>query len=283
MELKEIQYRDKTKNKLTIYKGGENSKISVICLPAMGVRASFYKKFATQLSAQGFNLITADWRGHGNSSLRASRKINFGYEEMIGDIHELIDHVNKWFPDSKILILGHSLGGQIGSLYASRYSESIRGLILITACSVYYKGWENWTAKKIQVAARFFYPLSKIMGYFPGNVIGFGGKEARHVMKDWGNNALTGKYKLTNSEFDYENSLKDLIIPLVTISIENDELASKKAVENLYKKFNPVSTIKHFHLTSDQTGVVSLNHFNWAKKPEYFIDVIKDWVLETRV
>ncbi len=54
MEYKEIQYRDKTKNKLAIYKGSENSKISLICLPAMGVRASFYKKFATQKISREF-------------------------------------------------------------------------------------------------------------------------------------------------------------------------------------------------------------------------------------
>ncbi len=52
MEYKEIQYRDKTKNKLAIYKGSENSKISLICLPAMGVRASFYKNLRLKKSVE---------------------------------------------------------------------------------------------------------------------------------------------------------------------------------------------------------------------------------------
>jgi predicted alpha/beta hydrolase len=279
METKEIIYSDKTKSKVAIY-GTGNNNITLILLPAMGVRATFYNKFANNLSSLGFNVITADWRGQGYSSVRASRTTNFGYKEYIKDIKELFDYTNIWFPDTKKIIVGHSLGGQIGSLIASRYSNLLSGLILITSCNVYYKGWKNWSANKVYIAAKIFYPISKIIGFFPGNIIGFGGKEARYVMKDWSNNGLNGTYKIANSNFDYEIALKKLRLPVLSISIENDFLASKISVENLYNKFNSESNIKHIHLAVNNKNMQPLNHFNWTKEPDYFSEIIKKWIIK---
>lgn len=278
MEKRKIQYRDKTSNLVTIFHAKEDSKTTLICLPAMGVRASFYELLALNLSGQGFTVITADWRGHGHSSVRPSRTTDFGYEDIIMDVKELMEHTNEWFPNTKKLIVGHSLGGQIGSLFASRYFNIISGLILITSCSVYYKGWNKWDAFKLRLAGNIFYPISRIIGHFPGNKIGFGGSEARTFMKDWCYNAIYGKYKLSDSGYDYEIALSKLRTTVLSISIDNDYLASKDAVENLYKKFNGQSTILHLHLTSKETEIAPLNHFSWAKKPDYFIRLIQNWI-----
>lgn len=277
---KEIKYSDNTKNVLTVFSAKEKSDITLICLPAMGVRASFYDTFAENLNSLNYNVITTDWRGQGKSSVRASRSTNFGYENIIGDIKETIDYADTWFPNTKKVIVGHSLGGQLGSLYASRYPEEISGLVLITSCNVHYKGWEKGTAMKLRFAGNLFYPVSKVIGHFPGIKIGFGGKEARTVMKDWCNNALNGKYEITNSDYDYENALDKLSKPVLSISVESDILASKRAVENLYKKFGTSSTISHLHLNSSETGISPLNHFSWAKEPEYFVNLVKNWTQE---
>lgn len=277
METKEIQYSDKTTNRITIFQSKESNGITLIFLPAMGVRASYYELFAISLCKQGFNVITADYRGQGNSSVRASRNIDYGYEEIIGDVKELIEHTETWFPDTKKIIVGHSLGGQIGSLFESRYAKA-SGLILITSCSVYYKGWEKWDRTKLLFAGNTFYQLSKIIGHFPGDKIRFGGREARTVIKDWCYNAIYGEYKISNSNHNYEISLKQMNTRILSISIENDQLASKKAVKNLYDKFNTESSIVHLHVTSDESKIVSLNHFSWAKKPDYFVQLIKEWI-----
>jgi predicted alpha/beta hydrolase len=275
---KDIQYRDKTLNRLSVFSPDIPADTTFICLPAMGIRASYYKQFAAELSLHGYNVITADWRGHGNSSVRASRKIDFGYEDLVQDLKEVIDLVKTWFPDTKIILVGHSLGGQIGSLFASRYANVVSGLILIASCSVYTNGFDNWNRKRLHLAANLFSPLSKLFGHFPGTKIGFGGREAKRVMQDWCLNARTGTYNLTNSNHDYELSLSQMTLPVLSISLENDQLAPKRAVENLLNKFNRESSILHLHLTSSQTQISPLNHFSWAKNPEYFIRTIVNWI-----
>jgi len=74
-------------------------------------------------------------------------------------------------------------------------------------------------------------------------------------MKDWCFNTISGRYQITNSNFNYEKSLSELCKNILTISIENDYLASKDAVENLYRKFNSKSNIEHLHLTEKETKI----------------------------
>jgi predicted alpha/beta hydrolase len=277
LEIRKIKYNDNTESRVAVFQSMVSNSTTLICLPAMGMRAKYYELFANSLCEKGFNVITADWRGLGHSPIRASRNTDFGYKELIQDIKKLIELSNNWYPNTKKVIVGHSLGGQIGSLLTARFPSMISGLILVTSCSVHYKGWNNWTALKLRFAGTMFNPISRIIGYFPGDKIGFAGKEARTVIKDWSYNARSGEYKPTHSDYDYEKALKLLNKPVMSISIENDYLASRKAVENLYNKFSSESDISHIHLTSEETGISPLNHFTWAKKPEYFIGIIEKW------
>ncbi|WP_367390345.1 alpha/beta fold hydrolase [Lewinella sp. LCG006] len=283
MGTKSIHYRDGSTNQASIFPAPEEATAIIICLPALGVRASYYHDFAQALSEQAFHVVTIDWRGHGHSNLRAGRSIDFGYEELVNDLQELLDYVENWFSVMPVYVVGHSLGGQIASLCAARYPGLIQGLVLIASCSVYYKGWEGLGAWRVWLAAKLFHPISKIVGYFPGRSIGFGDREARKVMHDWCYNGLYGKYRLAGSLFDYEAALQKMETPSLAISIAGDELAPIKATENLVKKFAnttpqmPLNGRIHLVLWQDENGQ-GYNHFNWAKQPQEIIHQITSWI-----
>jgi len=277
--LEEITNQDKTTNKISVFNSSNPNNIICICLPAMGVRASFYKTFASELALSGHTVITADWRGQGHSSQTASFKTDFGYEHYVNDLDDIVHYCKLKFPSKKIVLVGHSLGGQIESLYVSRFPQNCNALILIAASSVYHKGWTGNLARKIKIAGIFFYPLSKLLGYFPGRIIGFGGREARTVMKDWTRNLKTGSYNLTNSTFDYDNALKEAKPNILCISFVNDHLtAPKQAVINLLNKFGDATNKEHLHFTEDEIGIPNLNHFSWAKQPTPIVKLINEWV-----
>ncbi|GHN02067.1 hypothetical protein WSM22_35560 [Cytophagales bacterium WSM2-2] len=280
MELIEITYRDGTSNKISVVEASNPANnIVCICLPAMGVRASYYKTLASVLASSGNTVITADWRGQGHSSQRASFKTDFGYEHYVTDLDDIVQFCQKRFPNKKIVLVGHSLGGQIESLYISRFPQNCHMLVLIAASSVYHTGWEGKMARKIKLAGTVFYPLSKLFGFFPGSIIGFGGQEARTVMKDWTRNLKTGSYKLTNSNFDYDKALKEARPNILCISFENDQLiAPMQAVINLLNKFNDKAPIEHLHFTADQIGIPNLDHFSWAKQPAPIVRIIDEWI-----
>ncbi len=277
--MKTIIYTDKTKNKAFVFAANNQADTTIVCLPAMGVRVSYYEEFNTVWQEKGFNVVCIDWRGNGQSSVRPSRKNDWGYEQLIQDLKEFLNKVNDWFPNTKKILVGHSLGGQLGSLLNARFSDSFDRMILIACCLVHYSGWkEVGGTSKIKLVGNLFYPISRLIGHFPGPTIGFGGKESQTVMKDWCHNALTGKYELTGSDFDYEAALKKMNTPLLAINIEGDDFAPVLATRKLYEKFNSSTSINHLTISKDETGIKNLNHFNWAKHPEYFVEVMRGWL-----
>ena len=110
-ETVEYHAKDGTRATMRIFPADHANVPVVVCLPAMGVRCTYYNNFAQILSRAGFNVVTSDLRGIGSSSIRASRRCDFGYEEIISvDLPALIGAVQQRFPSSERLLLGHSLG-----------------------------------------------------------------------------------------------------------------------------------------------------------------------------
>ena len=270
----QFTYSDGETSLASIFASNKDEHLCIV-IPAMGVKAKYYESFCSKLNAEEFNVIIADWRGIGDSSIRASRTSDFGYRNLIKDLKEIVQFGQQRFPNSKTTLIGHSLGGQIASLFTSKYPDKVDDLILITACNVYYKGWENQA--QVILAGKLFPVISRLFGYFPGNKIGFSGREARTVMRDWSSNALTGNYQLTGSSFNYDKALQKLEKKILTFSVQNDKLASLNAIDNLLNKFHDNSTITKFHLTSEKTQIEKLNHFNWAKKSDYVVSKIVTW------
>ena len=278
MEKTRIVNQDQTSFEISVFKLNPKTKTTFMCIPAMGVRATYYEEFADCLCQRGYNVVLTELRGHGTSSVRPTRESDFGYVELLSDLDTVVNYVKEKLESEYLFIIGHSLGGQLGSLYWSLYPDSMKSLILIASCSVYYKGWRNLQALKVYTAGKVFYPLSRIIGYFPGNRLGFAGKEAKTIMKDWCNTVVTGIYKLSNSNLNFENKLKNINGKILSISFVDDRLATRKAVLNLHNKFGNKAEITDWHLSGSTVGIVGLNHFNWAKKPKYFVDRIVKWV-----
>ncbi len=274
---KNIIFRDGTENQLNIFKSKDHNAPLVLLYSAMGVRASYYKNFASHLSSLGIHCITIDWRGHGKSNIRPSGKFNHGFQVLIDDMNEVVDLAHQIFPNSSLYLAGHSLGGQIGSLYSGRYHNKINGLILIAAGTPYYKVWKEFGSWKLKLGGRIFYPISKLFGYYPGNLIGFGGREARAVIKDWSYVALNGRYNLSNSNYDYENAMNKAELNILSISIEKDKLGCKDSVSDLLNKFKKAK-IERTEISASDSKIENLNHFNWVKQPEYFANLILNWL-----
>ena len=274
-----LTHRDGATNEISLFPAANKQAPLILISPAMGVRASYYEVLAKQFAEQGFNACTVDYRGTGKSSLRASRKVNFGYEELIKDLKEVEEKLREEFPNNKMVLLGHSLGGQIGGVALSRYPDMFDGLVLIASCMVYWKGWEEQGTAQVKMAVNFFPILAKLVGYFPGKQVGFGGREARTVMRDWGLNGTKGIYQPKGSSFDYEEALKKFSTPVLAMSLEGDSFAPQNAVGRLVAKLGPDSQNKnHRHISAQETGIKKMTHFNWVKEPDFFVKTIGEWV-----
>lgn len=91
----------------------------VVCIiHGIGEYAERYDRIAGMLNAAGFAVFSMDLRGHGDS---IGKKGDCSpRSELLEDVSALISHASRTCPDRKIIIYGHSLGGNITLDYRRR-------------------------------------------------------------------------------------------------------------------------------------------------------------------
>ena len=81
---------------------------------------SFHEQF---YSTQGFNVLSVDLPGHGNSEGPSLKSIQ--------EISDWIKSLMEKLSIKKIIIIGHSQGSLVGIDFAARYPDSILSLVLV--------------------------------------------------------------------------------------------------------------------------------------------------------
>jgi predicted alpha/beta hydrolase len=257
----------------------ETSPIALV-MPAMGVRASFYSPLATPMAKAGIRLATTDLRGHGNSSVRPSRQCNFGFREMLEmDWPAAIEAVRDSHPNAPLCLLGHSLGGKLNLLYAAANPGSVAAVITVASCSVYWRAFPPDQRWGLLLFSQFMRATAAIMGSYPGHRLGFASHEARGVISDWAHQARTGKYRVSDSQLDYNKALSISTTPALLLTIENDRLAPASSADHLASMM-PTATAKRIHL---QEPLVPRVHFRWVQNSQPVVNQIQAWLTDQGV
>ena len=253
------------------------SDFSFICLPAMGVKASYYNPVAERLVRKGHIVVLCDLRGQGTSNQNPA-SIMFGYKESLElDLPAIINQIKQKFPDKRRIFLGHSLGGQLGLLHASVNPKAVDAIAIIASGSVYYKAYKFPHNLKVLLATQSSILISAFFGYFPGHKIGFGGKQPKTVMRDWAYQARTGNYNPKGSELDYGMAMQKLKMPIFACSIERDNFAPHSATDHLVSKLINANITRCKYEPSAHLKD-KIDHFKWVKNNEEIIDIVCNWV-----
>src|SRR5688572_10427447 len=111
----------------------------VVMMPAMGVPARYYDRFAVSLVEAGFAVAVADLRGTGASRPTPSRASRYGYHDLAGDVGAVLEALAPQRDGRRTLLLGHSLGGQVSLIHLARTQAGIDGLVLIAVGLPYWR------------------------------------------------------------------------------------------------------------------------------------------------
>jgi predicted alpha/beta hydrolase len=245
-------------------------------LPAMGMPARHYLPLAETLAAQGVAVIVHEWRGIGSSNRRAGRRCNWGYRELLeDDLPAALAMVRMRWPQAACWLGGHSLGGQLSSLYASLHPLEYAGLVLVASGSPYWRRYRHgWLLGAAFAAAPL---LAGLLGYLPGRRIGFGGNEARAVIADWARSGRTGRYSAAGVPQDFEQRLAALQLPLLALRLADDWLGPSPSLDWLVGKMPRTHSTLDV-ITSKDLGGLPADHFGWMKTPEPIAERIADWI-----
>ena len=101
----------------------DKKKSTILLMHGSGLTHIVWSLHEQFYASQGFNVLSVDLPGHGNSEGPSLKSI-----EKISDwIKSLMLKINI----EKIIIVGHSQGGLVGIDFASRYPELIEKIILV--------------------------------------------------------------------------------------------------------------------------------------------------------
>jgi len=249
------------------YPGDDDSKPVIVVWPALGVPMRFYEPFATQLREHGFGVVLADYRGG------ISRAARFGYHDFATvDFPAVVARVRESLPGRPVLLLGHSLGGQIGLAYASRHPDGVDGVVLVAASTPHYRAYPPRLAARTLLATQLVGAGAALIGYWPGDRLKFGGRQSKVLLADWARLSRTGRFRFTGRHADYDSAIAELELPVLAISVEGDTYAPVSAVDALVGKLASAD-VTRWHHQPDQR----LDHFRWVKASELIARRVSDW------
>ncbi|HEX6959179.1 MAG TPA: alpha/beta fold hydrolase [Ferrovibrio sp.] len=266
---------DGTSFALLLFPAGDPHAPAILVEPAMGVKAGYYRPLAQALLEAGCNVAVAELRGHEEGGGRKPGwSYDFGYHHMLTEDWPLaVQAVQARFPEAPFYLLGHSLGGQISSLYAAHHPEQLAGLMLIAVSSVHWRLW-SWP---FLLYSQLTVPVSHLVGHFPGRYFRFAGREARSVIRDWARQARTGRFYFGKPRIDHDAKLRTLAIPVLAISLEGDFFAPRKAMDGILNKFPKAQLTRH-HLGPKAMGFEGIDHFRWVRRPQVVLPAITEWL-----
>lgn len=96
---------------------------------ARDASASF--QFVVDALGAGWHVIAPDWRGHGGSGWTVG---SYWQAEFVADLDVLLEMVS---PDAPVSLVGHSMGGNIASLYAGLRPGRVGRLVMLDALGDY--------------------------------------------------------------------------------------------------------------------------------------------------
>lgn len=251
----------------------------LLFLPAMGMAAKYYEPFASALNIAGFHVVLGDFRNHGAGSVTPRRGVDFGYTALVrGDCAQMVAFAKARFPSSALFIGGHSLGGHVTALYATLAPPGeLAGVVGIAAGSVHYRGWSGLGALRILALTQLAGVVSRVVGYFPGKRLGFAGLEPKTQMIDWARTARTGRFEPRGDAHDYEARMREVSLPVLALSIADDDYAPQSAARQLYGKLSRAK-LEFVELRVEAFGLAKVGHFAWVKTPAPVVETLRAWV-----
>ncbi len=98
--------------------------VPLLCLHGFGNDAHIWDDFAPAV-APYYRTLALDHRGHGDSAWDPERR--YDHDAMVEDVEAVTARLGV----ERLVIVGHSLGGRIATLFAGRHAERMAGLVLV--------------------------------------------------------------------------------------------------------------------------------------------------------
>lgn len=203
----------------------------VVLASALGVRQPFYARFARHLAAQGFSVLTFDYRGVGESAqgdlVGDTATLRRWGEDDVAAAISAAERVAAGLP---VLLVGHSFGGQ--ALGLAPVHGRLAGAVVVGA----QLGWTGHFPLPSRVGMELLFRVvaptaTRVWGYAPG-WLGLGVDLPGGVVEEWGRWLLSRNYLLDHVP-ESDRAFAEIDFAVRVIAIADDGYAPVAAVKAL--------------------------------------------------
>ena len=250
-----------------LFHAKEQPEVTVVLNGATGVPRDYYRHFASWLALErGIACLTYDYRDFGHSLTGNLKKSKSSMTDWaLVDMPAARTEMRRRFPNSKLWVIGHSIGGMLGPLQPG--IEEIDRMICVCSGLVQHRD-HPWP---YQALARMFWfghvpLLVKSLGYLPGRLVGFGADLPAPVYWQWRKWCISAKSYLPDAgttlpKPDWKRSGASVDM----IAFSDDQVIPPKCVWRLAELYG--QDARRRELTPQDFGVKQIGHLGaFARK-----------------
>lgn len=235
----------------------------VIINAATSVRCRHYSRFAAHLFANGFDVITYDYRGIGESRPDSMKGLHASWTDWGAlDFEAMLKRVQREFPGQPIDVVGHSFGGCAAGLGES--GQVIRRLVTVGAQFAYWRDYAPEQRWRMFGKWHLLMPLLTLFcGYFPGKRLGWLEDTPTGVVRDWSTPAPRFERRPSGRALMEKRGalpFDNVRAQTLAISISDDPYGTIPAIERLLTYFSNAPKT-HLRIEPQDIGEQQVGHF----------------------
>ncbi len=241
---------------------GKENGDAVFIASAMGVGRGYYHKFSHYLMDQGYKVLTFDYRGIGASwpeGVKGDELFIHQWGEQ--DIPAALEWMKTNFKPKRLLMVGHSVGGQILCLVPQNIE--IDRILLVGSQAGYSDLWDGFQKLKVLFFWKMALPLLVgLTGKLPGWLLG-SEDLPKGIALQWQAWGTTPGY-IQNLGPHVQEGFSRIKVPILFYSFSDDSFAPPRAVEKLMDWYDGAQKDRR-HLMPKDLGVKKIGHFGFFK------------------
>lgn len=241
-------------------RGPADPALVVVLAPATSVPRGYYGAFADWLAEQGVASVAYDVRGIGDSTPAPKAALMSDWGRL--DLDAVLGFARKRWPTAKVAVVGHSAGGQLVGLSATR-PDAIVG---IAAQSGWWKHWRGTGRIRMFATMHVLMPaFATILGRVP-HWTGIGHDLPGGIAREWARWCRHPDYLFRDGGGALRAQYARFRGPLLALSFEADHYGPRAAID-AFAAFYPNARVERRHVTEGRLG-----HFGFFRpkaKPEW--------------